>query len=70
MPVTPGCALLMFHPFDFERTLGDRQGHVLVVGEETVRIRNAAIAANAVRQVFNSNHDFEVANLALANLKS
>lgn len=37
-PVAPDCALLMFHPFDFEASLGDRQGNVLVVGEQTVSI--------------------------------
>lgn len=28
-PVSPECSVLMFHPFDFENELGDKQGQVL-----------------------------------------
>lgn len=66
-PVTPDCALLMFHPFDFEKTLGDKQGKVLVVSEQTVAITNVAISSSAVRQVFSSTDDFHVARLEMAN---
>jgi hypothetical protein len=51
-PVSPRCALLMFHPHDFADSLGERQGNVLVVGAATVLIRNGAIAGCARRQVF------------------
>ena len=60
-PVSPKCAVLMFHPFDFKKELADKQGKVLVVGTESVLIRNAVIAAAAVRQVFSSMDDFKVA---------
>lgn len=60
-PVSPRCALMMFHPFDFADSLGEKQGKVLVVGTETVLIRNAAIAAHARRQVFATSDDFGVA---------
>jgi hypothetical protein len=64
-PVAPDCALLMFHPFDFEKTLGDRQGNVLVVGEQTVSTINAAISSSALRQVFSSIDHFNVAQLVV-----
>ena len=64
-PVTPDCALMMFHPLDFEATLGDKQGKVLVVGEQTVSITNVAISSSALRQVFSSTHDFSVAALVV-----
>ena len=57
----------MFHPFDFEKTLGDKQGKVLVVSEQTVAITNVAISSSAVRQVFSSTDDFHVARLVMAN---
>lgn len=62
-PVSPECALLMFHPYDFERELGDKQGKVLVLGAESVQIRNVVIAASAVRQVLSSTDDFAVAKM-------
>ncbi len=68
-PVSPECAVLMFHPFDFEKELGDKQGKVLVVGEETVFIHNIAIAGAAVRQVLSSTDDFRMADAALRHAK-
>lgn len=62
-PVSPECALLMFHPYDFERELGDKQGKVLVLGAESVQIRNVVIAASAIRQVLSSTDDFAVAKM-------
>jgi hypothetical protein len=63
-PVSPQCAVLMFHPSDFERELGDKQGNVLLVGAESVLIRNIAIARNAYRQIFSLTDDFKVADAA------
>ncbi len=60
-PVSPECALLMFHPFDFESKLADKQGKVLVLGEESVLIRNVVIAEAAVRQVLSLTDDFGIA---------
>lgn len=68
-PVSPACAVLMFHPFDFEKELGDKQGKVLVVREETVFIHNIAIAGAAVRQVLSSTDDFRMAKAALRHAK-
>ena len=62
-PVSPECALLMFHPYDFERELGEKQGEVLVLGVKSVQIRNVLIAASAVRQVVSSADDFAVAEV-------
>lgn len=63
-PVSPECALLMFHPYDFEKELGDKQGKVLVLGSESAQIRNIVIAASAVRQVLSSTDDFAMAEAA------
>jgi len=63
-PVSPDCALLMFHPSDFERELGEKQGKVLVLGAQSVQVRNVVIAASAVRQVLSSTDDFGVAEAA------
>lgn len=60
-PVLPDCALLMFHPSDFEKELGDKQGKVLVLGAESAQIRNIVIAASAARQVLSSTDDFAMA---------
>lgn len=60
-PLTPQCALTMYHPRDFARELGDKQGKVLVLGGESARIYNSAIAAHATRQVLASNNDFAIA---------
>ena len=68
-PVSPECAVLMFHPFDFQKELGDNQGKVLVVGAESVLIRNIAIAGAAVRQVLSSTDDFKMAEAAVRHIK-
>lgn len=60
-PVAPQCALLMFHPRDFQATLGERQGQVLVLGAESVAIRNAIVALNAQRHIFSASEDFTYA---------
>ena len=59
----------MFHPFDFEKELGDKQGKVLVVGAESVLIRNIVIAGTAVRQVLSSTDDFRMAEAAVRHSK-
>lgn len=64
-PVSPDCALLMFHPFDFKKELGDKQGKVLVVGTETVQVHNMAIAKAAVRQVLSLTNDFGMAEVVV-----
>jgi len=66
-PVSPDCALLMFHPFDFEQELGDKQGKVLVLGAESVQIRNIVIAAAAARQVLSLTDDFRMADTVFRN---
>jgi hypothetical protein len=69
LPVSPQCAVLMFHPFDFEKELGDEQGKVLVVGTESVLIRNIAIAGSTVRQVLSSTDDFRMAEVAVSHAR-
>jgi DUF971 family protein len=61
--------MLMFHPFDFEKEFGDKQGKVLVVGEQSVQICNIAIAGAAVRQVLSLTDDFQMADLAVRYAK-
>jgi hypothetical protein len=63
-PLSPALALMMFHPSDFEKELGHKQGKVLVLGLESVMLRNALIAGTALRQVLSLDDDFWLANAA------
>ena len=64
-PVSPQCALLMFNRADFSRSLGEKDGRVLVAGTESVEVRNIVIAGSALRSVISINEDFGTANAAL-----